>query len=177
MYYLDANSLIEPWKADYNPVVFPTLWRKLRAHSGSLILIDVIEAEIEPISHKDRGELTRAELDKKYPLRRRFIEPVFTNTGAVVNTQTPEINREALLLEQKYQTAPKGKSRGASKADIRLIAYARRQLDSCVVTLESRQEEYPGRELKNFKIPLICERERVSCINFVEMLGRLGISL
>ena len=56
-----------------------------------------------------------------------------------------------------------------------LIAYAKLH-NKVIVTLESYQNQKPGK-LKNYKIPIICEDEGVSWMNYVTFLDGLGISI
>ncbi|MCY4305891.1 MAG: DUF4411 family protein [Aestuariivita sp.] len=79
---------------------------------------------------------------------------------------TEEVEILALELEGKYEIEEK--SKGASSADIKLIAFARLE-DHTVVTLETYQKDVPDKKSK-YKIPIICKKEKVRCINFIEML-------
>ena len=72
-------------------------------------------------------------------------------------------------MEKSYQIKPK--SKGANVNDILLIAFAK-QNNYKVVTLEAEQLQPPNK-ISNYKIPLICNKEKVTCINFVELLREL----
>ena len=59
--------------------------------------------------------------------------------------------------------------------DIALIAYAKNE-SKTVVTLEAQQPQKPGKKC-NYKIPLVCDEQKVDCISFITMLERLGIEI
>ena len=82
-----------------------------------------------------------------------------------------EIEELSLEWEGKYQVT--NQSKGVDQKDITLIAYAKRK-NKIVVTLEGEQKQKPLKKY-NYKIPLVCSEEGISCINFVEMVEDLGI--
>ena len=86
---------------------------------------------------------------------------------------TQEVEILALKLEGKYEVDEK--SKGANPADIKLIAFAALE-DHTVVTLETDQKDVPAKKSK-YKIPLICKREKVRCIKFIEMLDYSNIQV
>ncbi len=55
------------------------------------------------------------------------------------------------------------------------IAYAR-QYKKTVVTFEEKQPGKPDSK-SNYKIPLICQEERVHCIDFIQMIQNMGITV
>ena len=88
--------------------------------------------------------------------------------------KTPIDNKTKKLsldLEAKYQITDQ--SKGVDQNDLTLIAYAKKK-NKIVVTLEGEQSQKP-REKKNYKIPLVCSEEGVSCVNFIEMINDFGI--
>ena len=70
---------------------------------------------------------------------------------------TKEVEILALKLKGKYEV--NRKSKGASPADIKLIAFAALE-NHTVVTLEAYQKDVPNKK-SNYKIPLICKKEEV----------------
>jgi hypothetical protein len=142
--------------------VFSTLWEQLSIRYDQLVLLKPIFDEIDPA---DAGvhQLSPSEYAIRYPLR-YWVE----RSGLIIETVTDEINIESLKLERKYEIS--NISKGASQIDITLIAYAK-ITGLTVTTLEAQQPQRPGSSSK-YKIPLICQDEGVSCINFVELLQR-----
>ena len=89
--------------------------------------------------------------------------------------KTPgEVQSESILLEKKYSIKPTGK--GASQNDILLITYAKIE-KKVVVTLEAHQSKTQQMKKHNYKIPLICKDEEVDCIDHIDFLRKLNISI
>ncbi len=166
-YCVDANIFITAWNVTYLEKVFPTLWEKLANNREHIILVKPIFDEIDPISSAD-SKLSLEEKRKKYPLRRWLLDNLFAPTPIVGH-----VENKSLELESKYQI--NHETRGANQNDIRLIAYASEQ-NKTIVTFEKTQGESPS-SLCNYKIPLICSKEEVECIDFVAMLEGLKIAL
>ncbi len=62
-----------------------------------------------------------------------------------------------------------------SENDIRLIAYAK--LNSFTVVTQERDQRQEPTNISHFKIPLICQKEEVTCINFVDFLSEMKIRI
>ncbi len=165
-YCVDANIFISAWEKDYPFSVFPTLWRELSEHRTDIILIRPIFDEIDPISSSDQQKLSQDQKKAKYPLRMWLIGNDFSATAI-----DGKLERHSLSLEKKYEIS--SESKGASQNDIRLVAYAAIN-QRTVVTLESKQQQIPDRK-SNYKIPLICNKENVECIDFIGLLKRCDI--
>ena len=180
-YCIDANVFITAWHRDYPQHIFPKLYRELKSKlSDQIIIIKPIFDEIEPITGGDKklnllDKETLNEHEKKE--QRALLEnhPVriwLKREMKIKETPiTEEVEILALGLKRKYEVDEKAK--GASPADIKLIAFAALE-NHTVVTLEAYQKDVPNNK-SNYKIPLICEREEVRCINFVKMLDRSNI--
>ena len=166
-YCVDANIFITSWCALYPIKNFPSLWRQLAQYQHDIILIAPIYDEIEPISSTDKNS-PQVERETKYPLR------TWLNANQFYETPVDNaVNRLSLGMEQKYQI--RNPSKGVGKNDILLIAYAI-QMSKTVVTFESIQSQRPNMKYK-YKIPLVCKDEGVNCINFIDMIDALGISI
>lgn len=76
-------------------------------------------------------------------------------------------------LQREYEIGPTTK--GASKQDVTLIAYAYLN-EHTVVSLESEQPQKP-KKLSKYKIPLICKEQNVECITFVDFLDECEIQV
>ena len=75
-----------------------------------------------------------------------------------------EIEKFLEIKDKKYH------SKGVGENDIFIISIAKRT-DTTLVSNEGKQNNEP--EIKaNFKIPLVCEKFDVECINFTELLKK-----
>ncbi len=164
-YCVDANVLIVAWYISYPPrmPVFQPLWDQIAKHKHNIVLIKPIFNEIEPIQSSDR-KLAIDDKRVKYPLRVWLEENQFAVTDI-----SDEVNAVSLELESEYETD--NESKGAGQIDITLIAYAK-VTRKIVVTLESPQPQKPAKKY-NYKIPLICDEQKVDCIDFVTMLDQI----
>ena len=167
---VDANVFIESWKSIYRHNIFPSLWDKLVEHSENIHIIQPIWDEIDPISQSDKN-LPDEKRHEKYPLR-----AYLTQSSLSSREINEDVQREALKLTKTYET--KEISKGASKNDITLIAYAKAH-NLAVVTLEAEQGGGGPRPRNKwgYKIPLICQDEDIEWIRPVEMFGQLEISI
>ncbi len=165
---MDANIFITAWRKGYPIRSFPSLWRQISQHRQDIILIKPIYDEIEPISSSDRDDLSSDEKENKYPLRSWLVRNGFVETP--IDNQVRTIS---LDLEHEYQITDH--SKGASQNDITLIAYAKIN-EKTVATFEAIQPQVPSKKY-NYKIPLICQRENVRCIDFIALLQACSITV
>ena len=166
-YCIDTNIFIASWYSLYPIKNFPSLWVQIAQYQQNIVLITPIYGEIEPISSANKN-LSQVKQKTKYPLR------TWLNTNQFSDIPIDDaVNQLSLELEKKYQI--KNSSRGVGKNDILLIAYAK-IMDKTVVTYEAIQTQKPGKKY-NYKIPLVCKDEGVNCINFIDMIDALGISI
>ena len=166
-YCVDASAIIAAWVTRYPEDVFPSLWLQLAEHRTDMALIKPIYDQIDPMSQADKGK-PELEKRKKYPLRMWMVDNEFES----IDTDE-EVEELSLFLEEEYQV--REGSKGADGKDIKLIAYAKIN-NKIVVTEEGKQKENPVKK-HNYKIPLICNEKEVECINFIEMIRRLGIRI
>ena len=169
-YCIDASALIAPWHDFYTPLVFPGVWKELIRARESMVFIQGIFDEIEPVLPDRKEELSGKERKEKYLLRDWLFRHRFDR---IVQNPPPEAAAGFMELEEKYQIEEaESKGKGISLNDIHLVAFAR-HIGGCVVTQEATQKNRPG-NIHNYKIPLICKDEGVDCINLTGMLERLG---
>lgn len=152
-YCIDASAIIAAWQKDYPKDVFPSLWPQLAEHRTDMVLIKPIYDEIKPITN---------------PLRVWMVDNGFDSIDI-----DGEVEELSLLLEKDYQV--REESKGASRNDIKLIAYAKMN-NKIVVTDEEEQPQKPIKKYK-YKIPLICDEQETECINFIEMIRRFRIRI
>ena len=166
-YCIDANVFITAWHKDYPKHIFPKLYRELKNKlSDKIIIIKPIFDEIEPVLG---GDTKLNLLDKETPNEHEKKEQQALSESHPVRIwlkkelkikETPitkEVEILALKLKGKYEV--NRKSKGASPADIKLIAFAALE-NHTVVTLEAYQKDVPNKK-SNYKIPLICKKEEV----------------
>ena len=165
-YCIDANVFITVWHVTYPPAIFPTLYQEMKnTLPGKIILIKPVFDEIEPVSGKKDVQT----LKKEHPVRMWLKEDMGINEMAIDD----KVKQKALELMAKYETEER--SKGADEKDVTLMAFALLG-NHTVVTLEAEQKQPPAKKL-NYKIPLICQKENVECISFVELLGRCNIKV
>ena len=151
LYCLDANVFITCWNDTYPIDIFPSLWKQIAQHQSDIILIKPIYDQI---------------IVKKDPLTKWLKKNHFFSIP--IDDETEKLS---LKWEGKYQV--RDESKGVDQKDIKLIAYTKRE-NKIVVTLEGEQSQKPSKKY-NYKIPLVCSKEKVPCLNFVEMIYDFGI--
>lgn len=149
----DSSSLLDLWNDHYPKDTFPALYRKLEKVRSKIVIIKPIFDEIS-----DEEELC-AWLNNN-------------NIRATTINKTHE--NQSLSLENRYEINPNLK-KGASKADIKLIAYAKIE-KLTVVSSEAKQPNKP-KEFSKYKIPLICKFESVPCINLLQFFKEHNIKI
>ena len=163
-YCIDANVFITVWHVTYPRKIFPTLYREMENKlPDNLILIKPIFDQIEPVS----GRKDVQKLKQEHPVRLWLKEEMSIHETPIDD----KVRQKALELTEKYETDEY--SRGVDEKDVTLVAFALLG-NHTVVTLEEKQKQPPAKK-SNYKIPLICQKENVSCINFIDLLGRCNI--
>lgn len=163
-YCMDTSAFANPWIGVYTPPVFPGVWRELAKAQDSMVIIKPIYDELLQKLYSVTDEQ-----NKEYLLHNWLSEHQFDR---IVKTLPIEVEGRFRELARKYGIKDDS-SKGAGLTDIRLIAFAR-HTGGCVVTQEKSQLENRPKEIRNYKIPLICKDEGVDCINLLGMLKRLG---
>lgn len=164
-YCIDANVFLTAWHTTYPPRMFPTLYRKMEPVVRDRdVIIKPIFDEIENFS------IPKAKNPETEKPVRTWLPDKVGIEAAAVNAQVEQLSLE---LQREYKIGPATK--GASKQDITLIAYARLN-EHTVVSLESEQPNKPQKPSK-YKIPLICKEQNVECITFVDFLDGCGVQV
>ena len=164
-YCIDANVLITAWNVHYPQENFPTLWDNLVLLKDELCIIEPIYNEIEPINSEDK-KLSESDKKEKFPIKMWLIDNELKSAPI-----EDIIDIKSLEMEEEYKITED--PRGAGQIDITLISYAK-HYNKTVVTYEGVQLQEPP-HTSRFKIPLICKKEFVDCISFVEMIQKLNI--
>lgn len=164
-YCFDASSLIALEYERYPREYFPTLYLKLE----KLPLSDYIVV-IQPIYEEVENYVVKVEqLESKRPIRYWLTRDLNLEIAGIDSI----VNEESLLLQEKYKIDFSRKN-SASEQDITLIAFA--SVNSQTVVSEEIQPKIP-KELRNLKIPRICELEGVRCINLLDFIKELNIQV
>ena len=148
-YCLDTNIFIEPWNKFYSPKFTKGYWEILAdlAQTGVLFSITEVKKEIEKID----DDLLKWTKDKKF----------FKNPNEAVQQRMKEIlEKYPNLIDH---------SKGRSIADPWVIAHAESE-NAAVVTLEQKAVK-----ASQVKIPDVCEREGIECIDIYDLLKLLKI--
>jgi Domain of unknown function (DUF4411) len=153
-YCLDANVLINAWNQYYAKDICPDYWKELErlGHSERIFLADEVKKEIE------RQDDSLADWLKQSGM------PVYETDGPV----TAVVNK-IFLADARHEQLVDNK-KGRSLADPFVIAHAITQ-SACVVTKESMVTQSD----KRIRIPNVCVKMGVKCINDFEMIRQLGL--
>lgn len=153
-YCLDANVLINAWNQYYSKTICPGYWDVLRrlGHAGRIFLPEHVKEEII----RTDDTLANWLLGSGIP-----IYPVDGSVMEIVNAVFAADPRHALLVDN---------TKGRSLADPWVIAHAIAE-KACVVTKENKVTSSD----KKVKIPNVCEKMGVRCINDFDMIRELGI--
>jgi predicted nucleic acid-binding protein len=153
-YCLDANVLINAWNQYYSKTISSGYWEILSrlGHGGRIFLPEHVKEEIV------RTDDTLADwlLGSSLP-----VYPVDSRATEIVGTIFTADPRHALLVDN---------TKGRSLADPWVIAHAIAE-NACVVTKENKVTSSD----KRVKIPNVCEKMGVRCINDFDMIRELGI--
>lgn len=153
-YCLDANVLINAWNQYYSKTISSGYWEILGrlGHRGRIFLPEYVKAEIV------RTDDTLADwlLGSGIP-----IYSIDSRVMEIVSAIYAADPRHALLVDN---------TKGRSLADPWVIAHAIAE-NACVVTKENKVTSSD----KRVKIPNVCEKMGVRCINDFEMIRELGI--
>ena len=148
-YCLDTNIFIEPWKRFYSPIFTKGYWEMLADLAKKNIVFSTTEVkkEIEKID----DDLLRWIKDKEF-----FKEP------------TEDIQRQVRQILDRYPRLIDS-LRNRSIADPWVIAHAQFE-NAVVVTLEQK-----ARRSGQVKIPDVCVKERIECIDIYDLIKQLKI--
>jgi predicted nucleic acid-binding protein len=148
-YCVDTSALIDLWRRRYPRDIFPSLWEKLE----SLIEEGVLVA---PTEVKDELQKTDDDLAKWA----REHKALFVKMDAALQARVKEVLREHPGLVDASKTIP--------DADPFVIALALER-NLAVVCQEKRNPMPPPR-----KIPDVCGRVGVECVELLELFRRVG---
>ena len=148
-YCLDANIFIEPWNKFYSIKFTKNYWEILDnlAKKGLIFSPVEVKKEIEKID----DDLLKWIKDKCF-----FKE------------QNESTQKELRKIMEKYPKLVDA-TKGRSIADPWVIAHAKSET-AVVVTLEQKASK-----TDRIKIPDVCEKEKIECIDIYDLIGRLKI--
>ena len=150
-YCLDTNVFIEPWKRYYSPQFTKGYWKLLKQYGKK----DIIFATMEV-----KNEITKIDDDllqwvKTSDLFRDPDESVQTNLRKIMSKYPRLVDN----------------ARGRSMADPWVIAHAQSEDATVVTTVVTTEQKAP----KKIKIPDVCEKENIPCIDIHDFVKKLRI--
>ena len=159
-YCLDADVLITAWNVYYRPQNFPSFYKELATKlPKSSVYVKEIFSEIRVTENIYNG------IDLRTWIQNHKISIIRLSSNS-------DILKKSFELQIKYEV--REGSNGVKNNDLLLIAFAKAH-KLTVVTYEGKQKEVPG-EKCNYKIPLVCKKEGVRCINPTKLFTELKIS-
>lgn len=154
-YCLDANVLIQAWQKYYSPKICPSYWDLLDSlgTQNKIFMPEVVYNEIV----RTDDDLSRWLKSSKIPVK-KIDEQV---TQCLKNIYSADPNHKYLV----------DNTRARSLADPWVIAHALRE-NAVVVT---KEEKVMASNSAKIKIPNVCDKMNVSCINDFSLIEELGI--
>ena len=149
IYCIDTSSLIHAWKEAYPPKHFPPVWECLDGLIGSGNLISSEEV-FEELKKRDDALLEWAKV------RKQIFLPL-----------DEEIQSVGIEILKTYKRLTDTRA-GKYAADPWVIATAKVK-DCKVITNEHPTGSYP-----KVKIPDVCNRMSIVCVNFLELIQEQG---
>ena len=146
-YCLDTNVFIEPWKRYYSPQFTKGYWELLKQFGKK----DIIFATMEV-----KNEIKKIDDDLLQWVKASYL---FRDPDKSVQTKLRKIMEKYPKLVDNF--------RGRSIADPWVIAHAQSE-DATVVTTEQKAP-------KKIKIPDVCEKENIPCIDIHDFIKQLKI--
>lgn len=147
-YVIDSSSIIAGQKKLYPQRVFPTLWNKVEGlvKEGALYIPPQVVDEV-----------TRKDDDDPNQWVRKVRENQFRPSADL----SQDVEKEFRNLAEKWPSP-----RLLKGADLYVIAYAK-LMEATVIT----EEKPNSKEAETLtKIPSVCERKKVKCINLLDLL-------
>lgn len=148
-YCVDASAIIHAWRDLYRPASFPTLWQRVDEliDAGRLVAPQDVREELrgpeDLVEWADARQRMFRELDREL---QQVLREVLTDLDSVMR------ERGLRFLAKDL------------KADPVVVALAR--LTDCAVVTQERPRGAQGRP----KIPDLCGRHRVRCMNLAELI-------
>ncbi len=149
-YTIDASSLIQGWRVNYSPDVFPGVWEKLEG---------LVEQEMLVASEEVLVELARKE-DGLYKWAKRQNGMFRPHTAAIQNAVKDILRQHRQLLHMR---------KNRSGADPFVIAVGLVE-GRAVVTQEGRS----GNPSEKPHIPDVCDANRVRWLPLLDLLREQG---
>jgi hypothetical protein len=153
-YCLDANVLIVPWNSYYSPKICPDYWQlpERLGHAGRVFIPQAVKDEIAR-TQDQLLEWLKGSGISVFPLEESVTQ----------------------CLSKIFATDPAHQHlvdniKGRSLADPWIIAHAMAR-KACVVTKEKKQTARTDR----IRIPNVCEKMAVRCIDDFQLIEELGI--
>ncbi len=162
-YLIDASAAIAMWEEMYPPENFPTFYALMgqKFLALNIYFVKPVFDEIE----KTQGKLGDDDLIAW--LKKTLGEKSFINT---LNQGTSERVNEYTVT---YLGEGGAKREGVDLNDLLLVATAK-EYGFTIVTQEGIQSSPPKKKEK-YKIPAVCQKEEVRCINLIEFIKEIKL--
>ncbi len=149
---MDSSALLHAWQEGYPPDVFPALYEKLKGvfPKYALVLKEIF-SEIKSTDESNKFGDLRTWL-RKIPL----------------NPVSSDVESQKIVDLSKSFKFKENSREGLSRKDMSLVVYAQKH-GFTVVTQESPQVT-PPKDRSRYRIPRVCEKLNVKCMNWVEFL-------
>ena len=155
-YVIDTNSLLEgSFNRKYEKKYFPVHWKNFEKLWNEGIVVSI--------------ELVFIELTKSEEKRDEIYVWAEKNKNSFVS-QTEDVKKTLIDLFNEYQGWSENSKTNATWADGELVAFAKTH-SLILVTEEKIRDNFMGDD-KNSKIPDLCKKEEIECINFLELIKK-----
>ena len=163
-YFIDTSAAIVMWEGIYPPENFPTFYLRMRQKFLALNIhfVNPVFDEIKYTQEELEGDDLRA-----------WLENISDEKEGFIKTPNQRIEQRAKKLTTKYLSKGSAKKGGVGLNDLLLIATAE-EYGFTIVTQERRQAPPPEKKA-NYKIPAVCQKEEVRCINLIEFIKEIKL--
>ena len=175
-YLIDTSVAIAMWREMYPPENFPTFYVRMRQKFLALNIhfARPVFDEIEYTQEKLEGDDLRAWLEKISDEKEGFIK----NSNQRIDERADELNADYSIektveLIADYPSEDDTDKEGVDRNDLLLIAMAK-EYGFTIVTQEKEQSPPPKKKEK-YKIPAVCQKEEVRCINLIEFIKEIKL--
>lgn len=173
LYLLDANVLITAHD-DYYPIDrIPQFWEWIIFHAEH----GQIQMPFEMLAEVKAGQPKRDSANQDDELF-RWLKTNNHETELLLNASADRLAVNKVFREGYELPQPSLDELNKIRKDPLLIAYALTQQNTCIVTLEAKQENATDTMKRHKrKIPFVCRKLRIRCIDTFELIRELDFRI